>query len=117
VFRDPFLGEGGLDLSGSTFIDVELSTAGLRPVRNATLAVYGRSYNTTTSGSFTWMSFSGSGASPYGGVSNSAPYRWYTADATTALPAGDSGTLLRIQAGPPSGSLIVSRVEICFDAP
>ncbi|MCB9592009.1 MAG: hypothetical protein H6719_04690 [Sandaracinaceae bacterium] len=116
VFADPFLGEGGLDLSGTVFIDVELSTSGLSRVRNATLAIYGRSFNTTTSGSFEWMSFSGSGASPYAGVSNAAPYAWYGASATSALPAGDSGTLLRIEAGPPSNALVVNRVEICFDA-
>lgn len=116
VFRDPFLGEGGLELSGTVFIDVELSTAMLSRVRNATLAIYGRSYSTGSSGSFEWTSFSGSGASPRGGVANSAPYQWYPANATTALPAGDGGTLLRIEAGPPSNALIVNRVEICFDA-
>ena len=117
MWRDPFLGEGGLELSGTVFIDVELSTAGLPPVRGATLAIYGRSFNTTTSGSFSWMSFSGAGASPYAGVSNAAPYRWYLADATSALPAGDGSTLLRIEAGPPSNALVVNRVELCFDAP
>ncbi len=116
VFRDPFLGEGGLDLSGTVFIDVELSTAMLSRVSNATIAIYGRSYNTTTSGSFAWRTFSGTGASPRGGVSNVAPYRWYGANATAALPAGDGGTLLRITAGGPSNALIVNRVEICFDA-
>ncbi|MEM9194044.1 MAG: hypothetical protein AAGF12_33020 [Myxococcota bacterium] len=116
VFRDPFLGKGGLELSGTVFIDVELSTGGLGSVSDATLAVYGRSYNTTTSGSFTWQTFDGTGASPRGGVSNVAPYRWYRADATAALPAGNNGTLLRIRAGPPSGALIVHRVEVCFTA-
>ncbi len=117
VFRDPFLGEGGLELSGTVFIDVELSTLGLPAGTDVTLAIYGRSYNTTASGSFTWQTFSGTGASPRGGVANSAPYEWYGADATAALPAGDDGTLLRISAGGPSNSLIVNRVEVCFDAP
>ena len=116
VFGDPFLGEGGLELSGTVFIDVELSTDMLSRVSNATIAIYGRSYNTTSSGSFTWQTVSGTGASPRGGVSNVAPYRWYGADATAALPAGDSGTLLRIRAGGPSNALVVNRVEICFDA-
>jgi hypothetical protein len=116
VFRDPFLGEGGLDLSGTVFIDVQLSTEFLSSVVGATLSIYGRSFNTTTSGSFTWQTFSGTGASPHGGVSNSAPYEWYPADATLALPAGDDGTLLRIRPGPPSNALIVRRVEVCFDA-
>jgi len=116
VFRDPYLGEGGLELSGTVFIDVELSTALLSSISNATLAVYGRSYSTTASGSFSWQTFSGTGATSSGFVSNSAPYEWYPADATAALPAGDDGTLLRIRAGPPSNALIVNRVEICFDA-
>ncbi len=116
VFRDPFLAEGGLDMSGTVFIDVELSTRFLSTVRRATLSIYGRSFNTTGSGSFSWMSFSGSGATPFGFVSNVAPYRWYSADATSALPAGDGGTLLRIEPGPPSNALIVARGEICFDA-
>jgi len=116
VFGDPFLGEGGLELSGTVFIDVELSTAGLGAISNVTLAVYGRSYNTTASGSFAWRTFSGSGATPSGFVSNVAPYRWYRADATASFVPGDSGVLLRITPGPPSGALVVSRVEVCFDA-
>lgn len=117
VFRDPFLGEGGLELSGTVFIDVELSTSGLPPVSQATVAIYGRSFNTTASGSFSWQTFDGTGATPSGSVSNVAPYQWYPGNATAALPAGNSGTLLRIRAGPPSGALIVRRVEICFNAP
>lgn len=117
VFRDPFLGDGGLELSGTVFIDVELSTLGLPAISNVTLAIYGRSYNTTTSGSFSWQTFSGTGSSPRGGVANSAPYEWYGANATVALPAGNDGTLLRIRADGPSSALIVNRVEICFDAP
>ncbi|MFO0610446.1 MAG: hypothetical protein U0324_45215 [Polyangiales bacterium] len=116
VFGDPFLGEGGLELSGTVFIDVELSTAGLGAISNVTLAVYGRSYNTTASGSFAWRTFSGSGSTPSGFVSNVAPYRWYRADATASFVPGDSGVLLRITPGPPSGALVVSRVEVCFDA-
>ena len=116
VFTDTFLGEGGLDLHGTGFIDVELSTAGLTGVRNVTLAIYGRSFNTTSAGSFSWQTFSGTGAAPYNSVHNSAPYEWYGADATAALPAGDDGVLLRIKPGPGSNALIVRRVEICFDA-
>jgi hypothetical protein len=116
TFADPFLGEGGLDLEGTAFIDVELSTGGLVDVESATLALYGRSFHTTSSGSYSWQSFSDTGETPSGSVSNVAPYRWYLADATTALPAGDDGTLLRIRAGPPSDALIVHTVEICFDA-
>ena len=116
VFDDPFLGDGGLDLSGTVFMDVELSTVGLSSIRNVTIAIRGRSFNTTASGSFHWMTFSGSGAAPTNLVANSAPYEWYGADATSAFVTGDGGALLRIMPGPSSNSLVVASVEICFDA-
>jgi hypothetical protein len=116
VFDDVFLGPGGLDLEGTAFIDVQLSTLGLTTVRSATLAIYGRSFDTTASGSFSWQTFHGTGAAPTDLVANSTPYEWYLADATTELVANDSGVLLRIYPGPSSGALIVNRVEICFDA-
>ena len=116
TFTDTFLGEGGLQFDGTTFMDVELSTAGLGAISNVTMAIYGQSFNTTASGSFSWMTFDGSGAAPSGLVSNAAPYRWYRADASTAFRAGNAGVLLRISPGPPSGSLVVNRVELCFTA-
>lgn len=116
VFSDVFLGEGGLELGGTAFIDVELSTVGLSSLRGATIAIYGRSFHTTASGSFRWQTFDGTGASPSGSVANSAPYEWYAADATAQFSPGDGSILLRLRAGPPSGTLIVNRVEICFDA-
>jgi hypothetical protein len=88
----------------------------LSAIDHATIAIYGRSYNTTTSGSFTWQTFAGTGAAPTNLVSNVAPYRWYGADATAALRPGDSGLLVRLRAGPSSNALAVNRVEICFDA-
>lgn len=114
VFQDTFLGEGGLQMSGTVFMDVELSTQGASYTK-ATLAIFGRSYNTTSPGSFRWQTFSGVGNSTYGGVSNSAPYQWYTADASSALPVGNAGTLLRIYPEGPSNALIVRQVEICFE--
>ena len=39
----------------------------------------------------------------------------YGADATAAIPPGESGTLIRLRAGPSSNALAVNRVEICFD--
>lgn len=116
VFTDVFLGEGGLELSGTGFIDVELSTAGLASISRVTVAVYGRSFNTTASGSFRWQTFAGTGASPANLVANSAPYEWYGADATDAFEPGDDGVLLRIYPGPSSSALIVNRLEVCFDA-
>jgi hypothetical protein len=115
-YVDPFLAEGGVQLDGSDFIDVELSTVGLSTIRSVTLSVYGRSYDTTTSGSFNWMTFVDSGSTPFDFVSNVAPYAWYSADATSAFTPGDGGALLRIKAGPSSESLVVHRIELCVDA-
>ena len=116
VFSDVFLGVGGLELTGTNFIDVELSTVGIASITNVTIAIFGRSYNTTASGSFAWQTFDGVGAAPTGLVANSAPYEWYRADATRAFSPGNGSVLLRITPGPPSGALIVNRVEVCFDA-
>ena len=115
-FVDPFLGDGGLQLDSSDFVDIELSTVGLSTIRSATLAIYGRSFNTTASGSFDWMTFTDSGSTPIDFVSNVAPYRWYAYDATSAFRAGDGGVLLRIKAGPSSDALVVNRIELCMDA-
>jgi hypothetical protein len=117
IFADVFLGPGGLDLEGTNFIDVELSTAGLGTIQGVTIALLGRSYDTTASGSFSWQTASGTGASPTSSISNTTPYRWYGANATAALPAGQANALLRLRPGPASNAVVVSRVEICFDAP
>ena len=114
TWDDPFLGEGGLVLDDSDFIDLELTTAGVPTIAKATLAIYGRSFNTTASGSFNWQTFVGTGATPTNFVANSAPYQWYRADMTAALEANDSKVLLRIKAGPSSDALIVDRVELCI---
>jgi hypothetical protein len=115
-FVDPYLGPGGVQLDGSDFIDIELSTAGLSVIHSATLSIYGRSYNTTTSGSFEWQTFDGQGSAPSGVVSNAAPYTWTSADATTEFSPNDNGVLLRIKAGPPSDALVVNKIELCIDA-
>ena len=115
-FVDPFLGDGGLLLDGSDFVDVELSGVGIASIGSATLAIYGRSYDTTTSGSFSWQSFSDSGATTDGFVSNVAPYRWYAADIGNTVAPGDGGVRVRIKAGPSSEALVVHRIEICLAA-
>ena len=115
-YVDPFLAEGGLQLDGSSFVDVNLSTVGLSTIRSVTLSVYGRSYDTTTSGSFNWQTFVDVGSTPTDFVSNVAPYEWYSADATSAFRPGDGGALLRIKAGPSSDALVVHRIELCIDA-
>lgn len=115
-FVDPFLGDGGLQLDGSNFVDLEITTAGVATITQATLSIYGRSYDTTTSGSFNWQTFVGTGSTDTDAVSNVAPYQWYSADMTTEIAPEDSSTLIRIKAGPSSGSLVVNRIELCLVA-
>ena len=115
-FVDPFLGDGGLQLDGSDFVDIELTTNGVANIASATLSIFGRSFNTTASGSFNWQTFVDVGSTPTNFVSNVAPYRWYSADMTSALAPGDPNTLIRIKAGPASGVLVVNRIEICVVA-
>jgi hypothetical protein len=115
-FVDPFLGDGGLQLDDSDFVDLEITTAGIASISNATLAIYGRSFDTTTDGSFNWQTFVDTGSTPTDFVSNVPPYVWYRADMTTAIAAGDANTLIRIKAGPSSNVLVVNRIELCMQA-
>jgi hypothetical protein len=115
-FVDPFLGDGGLLLDSSDFIDIEITTAGVTSISSATLSIFGRSFHVTTSGSFHWQTFVGLGAAPTNLVSNVPPYQWYSADMTTELAPNDPTTLIRIKAGPASGVLVVNRVELCLVA-
>jgi hypothetical protein len=111
-----FLGDGGLQLDGSDFVDLEITTAGVSAIQQATLSIYGRSYNTTASGSFNWQTFVDVGDAPINLVSNVAPYAWYSADMTSALAPNDANTLIRIKAGPSSDALAVNRIELCVVA-
>jgi len=116
AYVDPFLAQGGLQLDGSSFVDLELSTVGVASITKATLSLYGRSFHTTASGSFNWQTFDGTGATATNFVSNVAPYAWYSADMTNALAAGKANVLIRIKAGPSSGSLVVNKIELCLQA-
>jgi hypothetical protein len=126
VFDDTYLGVGGLVLSGTNFVDVDFSTLGVTSIKRATLSIHGRSFATTTSGSYTWQTFDGVGATPSGAVANSAPYQWYgplpylgsggpIGDVTAVILPGKT-VKLRIKAGGPSSSLIVHWIELCLDA-
>jgi hypothetical protein len=115
-YVDPFLAQGGLQLDGSCFVDIDLSTQGLASITNATLSIYGRSYNTTASGSFNWQTFDGTGSTATNSVSNAAPYQWYAGDMTTEISPGDGGVKIRIKAGPNSGALVVNKIELCMQA-
>jgi hypothetical protein len=114
-YVDPFLAEGGLQLDGSSFVDLEFSTVGITSITSAKLAIYGRSFNTTASGSFNWQTFDDVGQTPTNFVSNVAPYAWYAGDVTTAVVPNKS-VRLRLKAGPNSGSLVVNRIELCIQA-
>lgn len=125
VFEDIFLGVGGLRLDSSSFVDIDFSTTGISSISSATLSIYGRSFNTTASGSYTWQTFDGTGSTPTGAVANSAPYKWYgpagylgsgpIGDVLAVIKTGKS-IKLRIKAGGPSGSLIVNKIELCLQA-
>jgi hypothetical protein len=115
-YVDPFLAQGGLQLDDSDFVDLEISTVGVHAIDQATLSIYGRSFDVTTSGSFNWQTFVGTGSSPTDSVSNVAPYAWYSADMTTELAAQDGTTLIRIKAGLSSDTLVVNRIELCLQA-
>lgn len=115
-YVDPFLAQGGLQLDGSDFVDVEISTVGVSSITRATLSLYGRSYSVDTSGGFAWQTFDGTGQTPADFVSNVPPYQWYSADVTGDILPGESGVLLRITAGGMSGALVVNRIELCFVA-
>lgn len=115
-YVDPFLAEGGLQLDSSDFVDIELTTAGVSSISSAKLAIYGRSFSTTTSGSFNWQTFDGTGSTPTSSVSNVAPYAWYAGDMTSEISPNDNGVLIRIKAGPSSGVLVVNRIELCMQA-
>ncbi len=115
-YVDPFLAQGGLQLDGSDFVDLELSTSGVSSIASAKLSIYGRSFNTTASGSFSWQTINGVGSTATNFVSNVAPYQWYSADMTSELPVNRDGVLVRIKAGPNSGSLVVNKIELCLQA-
>lgn len=115
-YVDTALAQGGLLLNSSDFVDIELSTVGIATIQSAHVAIYGRSYNTTTSGSFNWQTFDGVGQTPANVVSNSTPYSWDAGDMTTEITPADNGVLIRIKAGPNSNSLVVNRIEICMQA-
>jgi hypothetical protein len=116
-YVDPFLGPGGVGVDDSDFIDIEISSLGVSQITSATLAIYGRSYDTSASASFTWQSFTDSGQTALDVVSNVTPYAWYTANIGNSIAPNDGNVLLRVKAGPSSDSLVIKRLEICISAP
>ncbi|HUQ01790.1 MAG TPA: hypothetical protein VM261_04805 [Kofleriaceae bacterium] len=115
-YVDTALAQGGLLLNSSDFVDIELSTVGISSITSAHLALYGRSYSVSTSGSFDWQTFDGLGQTASNVMANSTPYAWDSGDMSSDISPGDDGVRIRIKAGPSSGSLVVNRIEICLQA-
>lgn len=110
---------GGLDISGGNYILIRYSVRGLSQITRATVSVFGRSYNTTASGSFeTWTPIHGTRQTPVNSFSNAWPYRWSSLDFTGLVqPNDDPGlTGIRLYARGGSDSLVISRVELCLEA-
>ncbi|MBX7101612.1 MAG: hypothetical protein K1X89_28115, partial [Myxococcaceae bacterium] len=114
VYTDIYLGAGGVQLDGSSFMDLEVSTTSISSFKHASLAILGRSFNTTASGGFSWQTFGGTGSTPSNFVSNVAPYKWYVADVTTEMLANKASMLVRLKSV--NTSLVINRVELCLDA-
>ena len=109
---------GGIDMASGNWILIRFSLVGLTQIKSATLSMYGRSYNTTTSGSFeAWSPIYGSIFAPQNSISNAWPYQWKSVDYTANVNIGDSPGLtgIRFKAGPSSNDLIINTVELCID--
>lgn len=109
---------GGIEIASGNWILIRYSLAGLSVINGATFSVYGRSYDTTASGSFdAWSPLYGDAASPTSSVSNAWPYAWTSIDYSTQLAVGDDPGLtgIRLYAGPASDDLVIHTVELCID--
>ena len=116
TFTDQYLAVGGVALDDEDFIDIQLNTSGVATIRQSTIAILGRSFNVDTDGSFSWQSFTDTGATDIDFVSNAPPYQWYAADLGDTIAPSDAGVRVRLKAGPSSESLVISEIEICLDA-
>jgi hypothetical protein len=117
-FQDALHG-GGIEIASGNWILIRFSLVGLTALRGATLSVYGRSYDTTASGSFdAWSPIHGDVVSPTDSVSNAWPYAWTSVDYSQNVALSDSPGLtgIRLYAGPSSSDLVIHTVELCLDA-
>ncbi|MFO0579891.1 MAG: hypothetical protein U1A78_38445 [Polyangia bacterium] len=117
-FTDALHG-GGINIASGNWILIRFSLEGLTRISGATLSIYGRSYNTTASGSFrAWSPLYGDISSPANSVSNAWPYTWTSVDYTANVRVGDAKGLtgIRLYAGPSSSDLVINTVELCIDA-
>jgi hypothetical protein len=105
-------------MASGNWILIRFSVVGLTQIKSATLSMFGRSYNTTTSGSFeAWSPIYGSIFAPQNSISNAWPYQWKSVDYTANVKVGDTPGLtgIRFKAGPSSNDLIINTVELCID--
>jgi hypothetical protein len=109
---------GGLEIGSGNWILIRYSVAGLTVINTATFSIYGRSYDTTASGSFdAWSPLYGDAPSPTDSVSNAWPYAWTSIDYTGNVQVGDNPNLtgIRLMSGPSSDDLVIHTVELCID--
>lgn len=117
MFSDALHG-GGIEIGSGNWILIRYSVANMSVINGATLSVYGRSYDTTTSGSFdAWSPLYGDNASPTDSVSNAWPYTWTSIDFSNGVHIGDTPGLtgIRLYSGPSSNVLVINTVELCID--
>jgi|GEM_PF-6082033 len=117
MFSDALHG-GGIEIGGGNWILIRYSVSGMSTIKGATLSVYGRSYDTTASGSFNaWSPLYGDNPSPTNSVSNAWPYTWTTVDFSNGVKVGDLPGLtgIRLYSGPNSNVLVINTVELCID--
>jgi hypothetical protein len=116
-FADSIHG-GGIDIGGGNWLLIRFSVANMNQIKGATLSVYGRSYNVTTSGSFDgWSPIYGDVKSQTNSHSNAWPYQWVSVDYSANVKIGDPPGLtgIRLYAGPNSNDLVINTVELCID--
>jgi hypothetical protein len=109
---------GGLEIGSGNWILILYSVAGLTTITSATFSIYGRSYDTTASGSFdAWSPLYGDAFAPTDSVSNAWPYAWTTIDYTGHVQVGDAPGLtgIRLYSGPSSNDLVIHTVELCIE--
>lgn len=109
---------GGIEIGSGNWLLIRFSVAQMSQIKGATLSVYGRSYNTTTSGSFDgWSPIYGDVKSQTNSHSNAWPYQWVSVDYSANVKVGDPPGLtgLRLYSGPNSNDLVINTVELCID--
>jgi hypothetical protein len=109
---------GGVEIASGNWILITYSIQGLTQIQGATFSIFGRSYDTSASGSFqAWSPIYGADNSPTDSVSNAWPYAWTSVNYSDFLHIGDDPGLvgIRVYSGPSSDDLVIHTVELCID--